>query len=85
MAKAKGLHPMTQIKKQLMNYRNTSHPARGKVPAKLVFRKTLRTRLLKKVQISEESELEEAKESDKASQRNTKENIDKKGRLQKRR
>ena len=53
------------IKKRLMNYRNTAHPTTGKVPAELVFRKTIRTRIPRKIRLLDETELEEAKKMDK--------------------
>ena len=40
-AKVENKDHKLEIERRLMNYRNTPHPATGKVPAELVFRRTL--------------------------------------------
>ena len=48
-AKAEKKDPKLEIKKRLMNYRNTPHPATGKAPAELVFRQTVKTKIPRKL------------------------------------
>ena len=47
-AKAENKDPKLEIKKRLMNYRNTPHSATGKAPAELVFRQTVKTKTITK-------------------------------------
>ena len=63
-AKAKGKDPKLEIKRRLLNYCNTPHPATGKPSAELVLGRSIKTRIPRKAQLFDESHLEEAKEMD---------------------
>ena len=63
-AKAENKDPKLEIKRRLMNYRNTPHPATGKVPAELVFRQTIKTKILRRPRLLGEKEIEEARAND---------------------
>ena len=52
------------------------HSAAGESPAELVFRKSIKTRLLRKTVILDKEEVEEAIEADKHSRMITKEHFD---------
>ena len=57
--KVKKKNPKLEMKRRLMNYRNMSHPATGKVPAELVFRQTVKTRHPRRPKLLEKEEKEE--------------------------
>ena len=58
------MDPKMEVKKRLLNYCNTPHPATGKSRAELVFRRMIKTTILRKAQLLNENHLEEAKEMD---------------------
>ena len=49
-----------ETKRRLMNYRNIIHLATHKVPAELVFRRRLKTKILIRPKLLGETEIEEA-------------------------
>ena len=59
-AKAEGKDPRLEIKRRLMNYRNTPHPATGVAPAELMFRRTVRSKIPRKKKLLGEKDLEKA-------------------------
>ena len=59
-AKVENKDPRLEIKRRLMNYRNTPHPATGVAPAELMFRRTAKSRIPRKQRMLEKKDLEEA-------------------------
>ena len=66
-AKAEGKDPKLEIRKRLMNYRNTPHPATGVVPAELMYRRTVRSKIPRKKRLLGEKDLKEARLKDEKS------------------
>ena len=79
-AKAEKKDPKVEVKRRLLNYRNTPHPATGKAPVELVFKRSIKTRIPRKTILLGEEEIEEAKEVDKRSRLERKEQFDKRKR-----
>ena len=44
-AVASNQDPKVEVRRRLMNYRNTPHPSTGKTPAELMIRRQIRTRV----------------------------------------
>ena len=77
-AKAEGKDPKLEIKKRLMNYRNTPHPATGVAPAELMFRRSIKSKIPRKKRFLNEGYLKEAREKDEKSRLDRKEKFDSK-------
>ena len=60
-AKAEKKDPKVEVKRRLLNYRNTPHPATGKAPAELMFRRSVKTRIPSRIQLFGKEQLKEAK------------------------
>ena len=60
-AKAEGKDPKLEIKKRLMNYRNTPHPAIGVAPAELMFRRSIKSKIPRKRRLLTEVDLKDAR------------------------
>ena len=75
-AKAKDKHSKMEVKRRLLNCRNTPHPATGKSPNELVFQRSVKTRLPRKTILLEKGEVEEAIEAYKCSRIVTKDCFD---------
>ena len=73
---AENKDPKLEIKKRLMNYRITPHPATGKVPAELVFRLTIEMKIPRRPRLLGEKEIEEARVNDEKSRLKQKEELD---------
>ena len=61
---AENKDPKIEIKRRLMNYRNTPHPCIGVALAELMFRSKIRTRIPTLERLLHKSQVEEAKEKD---------------------
>ena len=66
-AQAEKKDPKLEIKKRLMNYRNTPHPATGIAPAELMFRRTMKTKIPRKQKLLGEEDLKKARLHDEKS------------------
>ena len=75
-AKAEGKDPKVEVKRWMLNYCNTLHPATGKAPAEFMFTRSIKTRLPRRLQLFGEEHLLEAKERDAESRLNTKKALD---------
>ena len=64
LAEAENKDPKIEIKRRLMNYRNTPHPCIGVALAELMFRSKIRTRIPTLERLLHKSQVEEAKEKD---------------------
>ena len=56
--------PKVEIRRRLLNYRNTIHPSTGKTPAELMMGRNIRTRLPGVVKVVTGKALEEARKKD---------------------
>ena len=56
---ATGQDPRIEVRRMLLNYRNTPHPSTGKSPAELMIRRPIRTRIsIKMTPLRESTDLE---------------------------
>ena len=57
---ATGQDPRIEVRRMLLNYRNTPHPSTGKTPAELMIRRPIRTTIpIKMTPLRENTDLEE--------------------------
>ena len=63
-AVAEGQDPRLEVRRRLLNYRNTPHLSTGKAPAELMMRRQIRTRILGLMRPTQEKVDQEAKAQD---------------------
>jgi transposase InsO family protein len=83
-AKAQGKDPQVEVRRRVMNYRNTPHKSTNKTPAELIMNRRLRTKIPCLVLPAEGRVQEEAREKDRESRKQRKEVRDSKRRAQER-
>ena len=71
-AKAQGKDPQVEVRRRVMNYRNTPHKSTSKTPAELIMNRRLRTKIPCLVLSAEGRVHEEAREKDKETRRQRK-------------
>ena len=69
--------PKLEIKRRLLNYRNTPHPSTGKTPSELMMGRIIRTRVPRLIKTSPTKTLQEARIKDKETRLARKEKHDK--------
>ena len=74
---AEGKDPKIEIKRRLLNYRNTPHPSTGKSPSDLMMNRPIRTRIPKFIAPTKSKALQEARQKDKETRLVRKEKLDK--------
>ena len=74
---AEGKDPKLEIKRRLLNYRNTPHPSTGKTPSELMMGRVVRTRVPRLLKTPNIKALREAKQQDKDTRLVRKEKYDK--------
>ena len=78
MAVAEGQDPRLEVRRRLLNYRNTPHLSTGKAPAELMMRRQIRTRVPGLMRPAQEKVDKEAKAQDR---RTRKERYDEKNKV----
>ena len=76
VVKAEGRDPIVEIRRRLLNYRNTMHPSTGKTPAQVMMKRYLRTRIPSIKKDVLDTVVEEAIKTDKAVRNIRKEKFD---------
>ena len=76
-AVASGQDPKVEVRRRLLNYRNTPHPSTGKTPAELMIRRQIRTRLPVMMKPTTDTVDVEAKKRDKMAREKRKLRFDK--------
>ena len=74
---AEGKDPKLEIKRRLLNYRNTPHPSTGKTPSELMMGRVVRTRVPQLIKTPKNKSLQEAKQKDRETREKRKEKFDK--------
>ena len=70
---AEGQDPRLEVRRRLLNYRNTPHPSTGKAPAELMMRRQIRTRIPGLMRPTQEKVDKEAKVQDGSTRKERKE------------
>ena len=68
--------PRVEVRRRLMNYRNTPHPSTGKTPSELMMRRQIRTRVPMLMKSTTDKVDVEAKAMDKLAREKRKERFD---------
>ena len=76
-AVASGQDPRAEVRRRVLNYRNTPHPSTGKTPAELMIRRQIKTRLPVVMKPTVDKVDTEAKATDKLAREKRKVRFDK--------
>ena len=76
-AMAQKKDPKLEIKRRLLNYRNTPHPSTGKTPSELMMGRVIRTRVPRLIKTPKNQILKEARKKDQETRMIRKEKLDK--------